>query len=95
MFKEYDVYIITNEPRGTLYIGVSGNLTDRIKAHKALLVPGFTQRHKLTRLVYFEHFGNPIDAIAREKELKHWKRQWKINLIEKANPHWLDLAANW
>jgi putative endonuclease len=95
MFKEYHVYILTNKPCGVLYVGISGNLTDRIKTHKALSVKGFTQRYKLTKLVYFETFADPNEAIAREKELRHWMRDWKISLIEKSNPDWVDLAHDW
>ena len=88
------VYIMTNAS-GTMYIGVTSDIERRIYEHKMKLIPGFTQRYKITRLIYVEEFGDIRDAIAREKQLKSWNRSLKIVLIEKSNPEWQDLAANW
>jgi putative endonuclease len=85
------VYILSNQKNGTLYIGASSNLTKRIYEHKNKAVPGFSQKYKLTRLVYYEVFDNVLEARSRERQLKKWKRDWKINLIEKDNPSWKDL----
>ena len=76
---------------GTLYIGMTNNLTTRTSQHKADLLDGFTKRYSLHMLVYFEEFDDVRDAIAREKQLKKWNRAWKIELIEKMNPEWNDL----
>jgi putative endonuclease len=94
--RRFFVYIMTNRPRShTLYTGVTGNLPHRVFQHKNKLVPGFTARYNLTRLVYCEEFVYPDAAIDREKEIKGWRRSKKIRLIESMNPHWDDLAANW
>ncbi len=94
--KRFYVYVMTNGPRShVLYTGVTGNLTRRAFEHKNKLCPGFTSRYNLTRLVYYEMFHYPSDAIAREKEIKGWLRSKKIKLIESMNPHWHDLAAKW
>jgi len=85
------VYIMANKPNGVLYIGVTSNLENRIYQHKNSLLKGFTEKYKLYKLVYFEVFENINDAISREKQLKNWKRQWKIELIEKKNSGWKDL----
>jgi putative endonuclease len=85
------VYIMTNEPYGTLYIGVTSNLYQRVYQHREGLVPGFTATHGLRRLVWYETFESMVDAIQREKALKRYLRDWKINLIERDNPHWIDL----
>ena len=91
----YYVYILTNKHRTTLYIGVTNNLWLRINQHRRGEVKGFTQRYQLTRLVWFEHFCDINNAIAREKQLKGWLRAKKIALIEKRNPRWFDLSADW
>ena len=78
-----------------LYTGVTGNLPSRVFEHKSKLIPSFTSRYNLTRLVYHEMFVYPAEAIAREKEIKGWRRSKKIALIESINPHWHDLAAEW
>ncbi|HEY9092426.1 GIY-YIG nuclease family protein [Parasphingorhabdus sp.] len=88
------VYIVTNKPNGTPYIGVTSNLMQRIHQHREGIVPGFTRKYLLKRLVYFEQFGTMELAIAREKQLKNWHRPWKINLIEAANPQWRDMAED-
>ena len=86
---------MTNKKNGTLYVGMTGNLEVRVHQHKQGLVEGFTKRYGLKRLVYFEIYQYVNDAIKREKNIKAWKRQWKINLIEEDNPNWIDLAADW
>ena len=94
--KRFYVYIVTNRPRShVLYTGITGNLARRAWEHKNKVTPGFTSRYNLTRLVYYECFFYPDAAIAREKEIKGWRRSKKIKLIESMNPHWHDLAADW
>ena len=93
--KNYYVYIIASNPNGTLYIGVTNNLERRIFEHKEGLVQGFSKKHKVDRLVYFEQTNNVESAIQREKQLKKWNRNWKISLVEKSNPYWEDLSKNW
>ena len=92
---QYYLYILSNKKNGTLYIGVSNNLERRMFEHKNKLVEGFTKTYGLDKLVYFEIFQFINDAIKREKLMKKWKRQWKINLIEENNPTWNDLSADW
>ena len=87
------VYILSSQPRGTLYIGVTSNLEGRLWQHREEATPGFTTRHGVKRLVWFEMHGDMLTAIAREKQLKNWHRPWKVNLIEATNPHWGDLAV--
>ena len=89
------VYILASQPRGTLYIGVTSDPMKRIAQHRSGKVAGFTARHSVKRLVRYEMFDDMENAIAREKQLKRWHRQWKINLIEKLNPTWDDLAVGW
>ena len=85
------VYILTNNPKGTLYIGVTSNLVQRVWQHKNDLVEGFTKQYGVHRLVWYELHETMESAIAREKALKKWNRAWKIELIEKTNPKWTDL----
>ena len=85
------VYILTNKPLGTLYIGVTSNLHKRMAEHAQGLVEGFTKRYGVKRLVYYELYDSMTDAIRREKRLKDWQRLWKIRLIEGMNPEWRDL----
>lgn len=92
---QYYVYILTNKRNGTLYIGMTNNLERRILEHKSRTIVGFTKKYGLDTLIYFEAYQYVNDAILREKRLKKWKRQWKIDLIEKDNPHWSDLANDW
>jgi putative endonuclease len=87
----YYVYILASRKNGTLYIGVTNNLLKRVHQHKTNVVEGFTKQYGVHRLVYFEQYRDIRDAINREKRMKRWKRQWKINLIEKENPEWKDL----
>jgi putative endonuclease len=86
------VYIITNRPNGTLYIGVTTDLPRRIWEHKTGAVPGFTSRYGLNRLVYAEQHGDIRDAIRRERTMKTWRRAWKVRLICAENPDWNDLS---
>ena len=92
--KQYFVYILASKRNGTLYIGLTNDLLRRIHEHKNDLIEGFTQKYGIHMLVYYEVYGNIYDAIAREKHMKKWNRQWKINLIEKSNPDWEDLYCN-
>ena len=85
------VYIITNKPKGVLYIGMTNNLTRRVYEHNQKIIEGFGKRYNLNKLVYVEEHGAPLDAITREKQLKNWHRDWKIELIESINPQWNDL----
>lgn len=85
------VYILASGCNGTLYIGVTADLIQRIWEHKQNVVPGFTRRYGVRRLVYFELWESIIDATERETQLKNWNRAWKIELIESVNPKWRDL----
>ena len=87
------VYVLASKPDGTLYIGVTSNLMERVWQHRSGAIEGFTKRYGVRRLVRFEMFGDMTSAIAREKQLKTWRRQWKVNLIRNENPHWRDLAV--
>jgi putative endonuclease len=89
--KQFCVYIMSNHKHGTLYIGVTSNLMSRGWQHKEKVIPGFTARYELDKLVYYEIHANAESAIKREKRLKSWLREWKIELIEKNNPTWCDL----
>ncbi|AKJ95123.1 endonuclease [Thioalkalivibrio versutus] len=91
MEKHPAVYILTNRREGTLYTGVTSNLLVRIAQHRNDLVPGFTRRYKLHRLVWFEQHESMDEAIRREKQIKRWRRPWKIDLVETENPAWRDL----
>jgi putative endonuclease len=91
VFNQYFVYILASRIGGTLYIGVTNDLVRRVSEHRAKLVEGFTKKHDVVRLVYFEVFGDVRDAIAREKQLKKWQRAWKVRLIEEGNPNWDNL----
>jgi len=92
--KQYYVYIMTNKSR-TLYTAVTNNLTRRVYEHKQKLVPGFTRRYNINRLVYYEVTPDIRAAISREKQIKGWLRAKKIGLIESVNPEWRDLSADW
>jgi len=87
----YYVYILASRKHGTLYIGVTRDLLRRIYEHKNDVIRGFTSRYGVHLLVWFECYDDPTNAIAREKELKKWRRDWKVNLIERDNPNWEDL----
>jgi len=85
------VYILASAPNGTLYVGVTSDLVRRIYEHRNGLVPGFTKRYSIKRLVYFEQYEDIQTAIQREKNIKHWSRAWKVGLILAGNPEWNDL----
>jgi len=89
--KQPAVYILASERNGTLYIGVTSNLLQRIWQHRNDLVEGFSERYNVHNLVYFEMHENMESAIARENQIKKWNRRWKLELIEKHNPYWRDL----
>ena len=89
--RDFYVYILSSQRNGTLYIGVTSDLPRRIHEHKEGLVEGFTKKYNVKNLVYYERHGNAESAIQREKSMKEWKRVWKLELIEKHNPQWLDL----
>ena len=92
---QYYVYILASKIRGTLYIGITNDLQRRVYEHKAGVVKGFTQKYGVNKLMYFETFQSIDEAINREKNLKKWKRDWKIKLIEEENKKWLDLSNDW
>ena len=94
-YYQFYVYILFNKKNGTLYIGMTNDLERRMYEHKRKLIPGFTTRYGLDRLMHFEQFQYVDDAIKREKQLKNWNRQWKIDLIEKENNDWNDLSSDW
>jgi len=87
------VYLLASRKQGTLYLGVTKDIVRRTYQHKEKLLPGFTSRYDIRRLVWFEIYDDPTNAIAREKEIKKWRRAWKIDLIEKENPDWKDLYS--
>jgi putative endonuclease len=91
--KNCYVYILSNKSK-TLYIGVTNDLQRRIYEHKHNLIDGFTKKYNLTSLIHFETFNNMRDAIKREKQLKNWHREWKINLIESINSDWKDFSED-
>ena len=87
----YYVYQLASRKYGTLYLGITNDLVRRIHEHKTKAVPGFTAKYGVERLVWFEVYEDPVSAIAREKEIKKWRRDWKISLIERDNADWRDL----
>ena len=89
--NQYYVYILASKRNGTLYIGVTNNLIERVWQHKNKVVDGFTKKYGVDKLVYYETISDIESAIKREKQLKNWHRQWKINLIQSKNPQWRDL----
>ncbi len=91
MEKQACVYLLTNQPHGTIYIGVTSNLKQRVWQHKEKLAAGFPDKYDLDELVWCELHNSMAGAIAREKNLKNWKREWKIALILRSNPDWHDL----
>ncbi len=86
---------MTNKLNTTIYIGVTNDIYNRVYQHKKKLVEGFTSRYNINKLVYYEEYDYIEDAIYREKQLKNWRRQWKINLINEFNPEWKDLSDDW
>ena len=93
MDKEFFVYLLASKRNGTLYVGVTSALVQRVWQHKTKAVEGFTTRYGVDQLVYFEAHGDAASAIQREKQLKKWRRAWKIQLIEQHNPEWRDLYS--
>jgi len=93
MDKSYYVYLMTNRSRVVLYIGVTNGLVRRVWQHQNKTIAGFTKRYNVDRLVYFESFENPYDAISREKKIKAWRRSKKNQLVETVNPKWADLSS--
>jgi len=91
MDKQFCVYILASKRNGTLYIGVTSQLATRVWQHKSKVVEGFTTKYGVDKLVYYEAHGSAEAAIIREKQLKKWRRSWKIELIEGLNPDWRDL----
>ena len=91
MDKKFFVYILASKRNGTLYTGFTSDLIRRVWQHKEKVVEGFTEQYDVDKLVYYEIFNDPDNAIKREKQLKDYNRQWKIDLIEKVNPEWEDL----
>jgi putative endonuclease len=87
----YYVYLLASRKDGPLYLGVTNDLIRRIYQHRTKAVRGFTSRYNITRLVWFEIYDDPISAISREKEIKKWRRSWKVALIVRENPDWRDL----
>ena len=92
--KTYYIYIMANQSR-TLYTGVTNNIKKRVYQHKNGLVEGFTHRYKIDALIYVESFSDVYSAIAREKQIKHWRRDKKLQLIAQENPNWRDLSDGW
>lgn len=91
MTKNFFVYMLASGKNGTLYIGVTSDLPKRIWEHKNNVVEGFTEKYDVNQLVWFEQHGNAESAITREKQMKEWKRDWKIKRIVEFNPEWIDL----
>jgi len=94
MDRRFYVYILASRYRGTLYVGITNDLSRRIGEHRSGLIPGFTKKYKVHQLVYYEEFGSVLDARARERVLKRWRREWKFRLIENVNPRWRDLTSD-
>ncbi len=92
--NQYHFYIMTNKS-GTLYTGITNDIKKRVYEHKNKLIPGFTKKYNISRLIYFETFSDVYSAISREKTIKGWLRKKKIELIRKTNPDWKDLAEDW
>jgi len=92
MEKQYYVYILTNKSNKVLYIGVTNDLEHRMYEHKNKIIDGFTKKYNLTKLVYYEATTDVRSAIEREKQLKNWHREWKMNLVKEFNPEWKDLG---
>jgi putative endonuclease len=90
--KPFFPYILTNRPKGVLYVGVINDLVRRLSDHKGKYVPGFTKTYGVSKLVYFEEFPSVLEARARDRTLIRWQRAWKIKLVEQMNSHWIDLS---
>jgi putative endonuclease len=92
MTRSFFVYILASRRNGTLYVDVTNDLARRMSEHKSKLVPGFTRKYRVDKLVYFEEYPSILEARARERALKRWDRAWKLALIEEMNPQWRDLS---
>jgi putative endonuclease len=92
--KTYYVYIMGSKT-GTLYVGTTSDIKRRVYEHKSHLLPGFTDKYNIERLLYFEAIGDPASAINREKQIKAWRREKKVALIDSINPSWEDLSEDW
>jgi putative endonuclease len=93
--RSYYVYILASQRNGTIYVGVTNDLSRRVWEHKEGQAPGYTSKYGVARLVWYEEYSDIGDAITREKRVKRWRRAWKIRLIEESNPQWLDLYETW
>jgi putative endonuclease len=92
--RSFVVYMLASKPRGTLYIGVTNGIIRRVDQHRAGRASAFTCKYAVHRLVWFQEFASAREAIQREKTMKEWPRAWKVNLIERENPHWIDLFSS-
>ena len=92
--KQPAVYLLANKPYGTLYVGVTSNLIGRTWQHQNDLVDGFSKRYRLHSLVWYEQYESMLTAIEREKQIKKWNRDWKVNLVQIKNPEWRDLSMD-
>ena len=90
--KQYYIYILTNKTNNVFYTGITNDLSRRMFEHKNKIVEGFTKKYNLKKLVYYEVTNDVESAIRREKQLKNWRREWKLNLIKQFNPEWIDLS---
>ena len=93
MSERFYVYILASSRNDTLYVGVTNNLARRVTEHKSGAVPGFTRQYGVDQLVYFEEYASILEARDREHKMKRWRRDWKLELIEKLNPNWRDLST--
>lgn len=93
--NDYYVYILTNKTNTTLYIGMTNDLKRRLYEHKNKIIPGFTEKYNVNKLVYYEKTTDVKSAIQREKNIKKWNRDWKLELIKKTNPNFNDLSLEW
>ena len=91
VMADFYVYLLANKPRGTLYVGVTNDLLRRTFQHREGTAAGFTKRYGVMQLVYFERYDSAHAAIQREKNIKHWSRAWKLDLVSQSNPQWRDL----
>jgi len=93
--RQYCVYLLTNFTNSVIYTGMTGDLITRVRQHRERWAQGFTKRYAVWKMVYFEQYADPLSAIAREKQIKAWRREKKVRLIDSANPAWEDLSADW
>ena len=93
--EEFYVYIVTNRRNGTLYLGCTNDIKRRIFEHKNKILKGFTEKYNTNKLVYYQSFISKDEAFTKERQMKTWKRKWKVELIEQNNPNWIDLSEDW